>query len=103
MLSHHYYSSIALLKNTMVPPTKKQSVDKRAAYLTNLAKLEEQALLLDLYQKRLKQEGISLYKDSRNHSMKRKHNNNDDELSVVSATKRPKTIRGHNAFDTAPH
>ena len=56
------------------------------------ARLEEQTLLFDLIQKWLKQEGISWYKDSQNHSTKRKRNNNDNELSVVSAAKHLKEI-----------
>ena len=60
---------------------------------------------MDLNQKRLKQEGISWYKDSQSRSgkLKRKRNDNDEELSVVSAAKSPKAIQGHNTFDTAPH
>ena len=61
-------SSKPLLNNTMVLPPKKQSVDKWAAYLIYQARLGKQALLVHLNQKRLNQEGISLFEDSRNHS-----------------------------------
>ena len=86
-------------------PTRKQSADKRAVYLTNLVRLGKGVLLVDLNQKWLKQEIISWYKDSQKHSgkSKRKHNNNDDELSVISAAKRPEAIQGTNAFNTTPH
>ena len=50
-------------------------------------------------QKRLKQEGISYFKETRNHGSKRS-NDNDDKLSVVSASKRPKVIQGHNNLET---
>ena len=67
------------------------------------ARLEREASQHDLNQNLLKQEGIYLYKDSRGkRERKRKHNNNDD-LSVVLATDRPKELQGHNKFDTAPH
>ena len=83
----------------MATPPKKQSVDERATYLKDPARLGKQALLADLNQRRLKQEQISLYKDSRE-KQKRKHNNNDD-LSVVSAADHPKELQGRNNFDTS--
>ena len=56
----------------MVLPTKKKSVDERAAYLTHPTRLGKQALLVDLHQKQLKQKGISRFKNSQNHSGKPK-------------------------------
>ena len=65
----------------------KQSVEERAVYLKDPARLEEEASLAELNQKRLEQEQISCFKDSQNRSTQRKRNNNDYELSVVLATK----------------
>ena len=86
----------------MLQPSKKQSVEERAVYLRDPARLGDLASQHDLNQKRLKQERISRFKDSRNHGLKRS-NDNDDELSVVSAAKRPKELQGHNGFETAKH
>ena len=49
-----------------------------------------------------KQEGISWYEDSQKRRTKRNRKDND-EISVVSASKRPKALRGHNKFNDAKH
>ena len=86
----------------MSKPLKKQSVEERAVYLRDTARLGNLASQHDLNQKRLKQEGISWFEDSQNRGTKRNWTNND-EISVVSASKRPKALKGHNKFDTAKH
>ena len=43
----------------MAQPSKKQSVEERAVYLQDPARLDDEASQHDLNQKRLKQEGIS--------------------------------------------
>ena len=90
------YSSI-----TMATPPKKLSVEDRAAYLKDQARLAEEAILMDSNQRRLKQEGISCLEETRNSRWKRKRK--DDEVSVVTASKRPKAIQGHNNFETSSH
>ena len=50
--------------------------------------------------KQLKREGIARLAEL---NRKRKCTNNDDDLSVVSASKRPKELKGHNKFETAKH
>ena len=55
-------------------------------------------------ERELKQEGISQFEARRNRGSERNHtDNDDDEISVVSATTRPKELQGHNAFDEAKH
>ena len=46
----------------------------------------------------MKGEALSLFEER-----KRNRTNNYDELSVVSATKRPKELKGHNNFETSSH
>ena len=87
----------------MLQPSKKQSVEERAVYLRDPARLGDLASQHDLNQKRLKQEGISWFEDSRNYGPKRNRRNNDDVLSVLSAAKRPKELQRHNGFETAKH
>jgi len=82
----------------MAKPQRKHSVEERAAYPNNLVRLEKEAPLVDQNQKHLKLEAISWFEET-----KRKRTDNDDELSVVSVTKRPKELKGHNNFETAPH
>ena len=84
----------------MAKPPRKHTVEERAAYNNDQARLDREASLVDQNRKQLKQEGISRLAES---NRKRKCTNNDDDLSVVSATDRPKELQGHNAFDTAPH
>ena len=86
----------------MAQSSKKQSVEERTAYLKDLARLDKQVTLVEQNQKRLKQERISCFKQTGNHCLKRS-NDNDDELSVVSASKRPKVIQGHSNFETSSH
>ena len=80
----------------MVEPHRKFTPKEIAA--NNQATVER-----DIVERELKQEGISLIEASRNRGSKRKHNDNDDEISVISVSERPKKLQGHNAFDTAPH
>ena len=82
----------------MAKPPRKHSVEERTAYLNNPARLEKEASLVDQNQKQLKWETISRFEET-----KRKRTDNDDELSVVSANKRPKKLKGYNNFETAPH
>ena len=56
--------------------------------------------LVDHNQKQLKQEALSRFEETKR---KRKRTNNDDDLSVVSASKRPNALKGHNKFETAKH
>ena len=86
----------------MLQPSKKQCVEERAVYLQDPARLVDLASQRDHNQRRLKQEGISHFEDSRKRRPKRNRNNND-EISVVSASKRPKALRGHNKFDDTKH
>ena len=81
----------------VISPSKKQSVDKRIAYLNDQGWVEEGETLEEQIQKQLKQEGISDFKDRQN-SGKSKRNNNGDELSVVTPSKSPKALQGHNNF-----
>ena len=69
----------------MAKPPRKHSVEERTAYLNNPARLEKEASLVEQNQMQLKQEAISRFEET-----KRKRTDNYDELSVVSATKRPK-------------
>ena len=57
----------------------------------------------EIVERELKQEGISWIEASQNRGLNRKHTDNDDEISVISVSERPKELQGHNAFDTAPH
>ena len=84
----------------MVKPARKHTVEERAAYDIDQARLDREASLVDQNRKQLKQEGISWLAES---NRKRKFTNNDDDLSVVSASKRPKELKGHNKFETAKH
>ena len=55
-------------------------------------------------ERELKQEGISQFEARRNRGSKRNHtDNDDDEISVVSASNRPKELQGHNEFEEATH
>ena len=54
-------------------------------------------------ERELKQEGISQFEARRNRGSERNRRNDNDEISVVSASKRPKALQGHNKFDEAPH
>ena len=85
----------------MSQPTRKHSVEERAAFLQDPAREVDLASQRDHNQRRLKQEGISHFVDSRKRQPKRRNDN--DEISVVSADKRPKALRGHNKFDNARH
>ena len=81
----------------MVEPHRKFTPEKIAA--NNQATVER-----DTVERELKQEGISRIEASRNRGSKRKNNNtDDDEISIISVSERPKELQGHNAFDTAPH
>ena len=82
----------------MVQPPRKHSVEERATYLNDPARLEKEVSLVDQNQKQLKQKAISWFKET-----KRKRTDNDDELSVVSATKYLKELKGHNNFETSLH
>ena len=84
----------------MVKPPRKYTLEEKAAY--DQARLEREASQHDLNQNQLKQEGITQYEDSRGKKNRKRKHNNDDELSVVSATDRPKELQGHNEFDGAP-
>ena len=84
----------------MTKPPRKHTVKERGDYDNNQAKLDREASLVNHNAKQLKQEGISRLAES---NRKRKCTNNDDDLSVVSTTDRPKELQGHNAFATAPH
>ena len=85
----------------MAARPKKRSVEDRAAYLKDPARLAEEAILMDSNQRRLKQEGTSCLEETGNFHLKRKRK--DDEVSVVTASKHPKAIQGHNAFDKSTH
>ena len=88
----------------MSQPSRKHSVEERAAFLWDPARLVDSSSQHDHKQRRLKQEGISRYEDSRKHQRRTKRNGTDnDEISVVSASKRPKALKGHNKFDNTPH
>ena len=54
-------------------------------------------------ERELKQEGISKFEAQRNRGSKRNRRNDNDEISVVSASKRPKALQGHNKFDEASY
>ena len=82
----------------MAKPPRKHTVEKRAAYMNDPARLEREASLVDQNQKQLKREALSQFEET-----KRKRTNDDDDLSVVSASKRPKALKGHNKFETAKH
>ena len=98
------HRSVEYTSITMVSPPKKLSVEDRAAYLKDQARLAEEALLMDSNQRRLKQEGISRFEETLDSRSKRKRkDDDDDEVSVVTASKRPKAIQGHNAFDKSTH
>ena len=100
-ISRHYYSSIALLKKTaIVKPPRKYTPEEKAAY--DQARVEKEASQHDLNRIWLKQEGISRFEDSRNCGTRRNWTDND-EISVVSASKRPKELKGHNKFETAKY
>ena len=75
----------------MVKPPRKFTPEEKAS--------NNQAIV----ERELKQEGISRFEVSRNRGSKRKNRTDNDEISVISATDRPKELLGHNAFDTAPH
>ena len=74
----------------MKPPRKFTPEEKAA---------NNQAIL----ERELKQEEISWFKVSRNRGSKRKNRTDNDEISVISVTDRPKELQGHNEFDGAPH
>ena len=82
----------------MVQPPRKHSIEERATYLNDPARLEKEASLVDQNQQQLKRETISWFEET-----KRKRTDNDDELSVVSATKRPKEHEGLNNFERSSH
>ena len=82
----------------MVQPPRKYSVEERAVYLKDPAKLEKEVSLAEQNQKQLKQEAISQFKET-----KRNRTDNNDELSIASATKRLKELKGHNNFETSSH
>ena len=80
----------------MADPPRKFTPEEIAA--NNQATVER-----DIVERELKQEGISRIEASRNRGSKRKNNNtDDDEISIISVSRRPKELQGHNAFDTAP-
>ena len=82
----------------MAKPPRKHTVEERAAYMNDTARLEREASLVDQNQKQLKQEALSQFEDT-----KRKRTNNDDDLSVVSASKRPNVLKEHNKFEIAKY
>ena len=82
----------------MVKPARKYTVEERAAYMNDQARLDRGASLVDQNQKQLKREGIS-----RLEARKRNRTNDDDDISVLSATDRPKELQGHTEFDGSPH
>ena len=82
----------------MAKPLRKHTVEERDVYMNNSARLEREALLVDQNKKQLKQEVLSLFKET-----KRKCTDDDNELSVISSNKRPKELKGHNKFETAKH
>ena len=82
----------------MSQPSKKQSVEERDVYLRDAARLDDLASQHDVNQKRLKQEGISRFEETQNRGAKRNQTDND-EISVVSVTRRPKALQGYNKFD----
>ena len=84
----------------MATPPRKYTVEERAAYMTDPARLEREASLVDHNHKQLKREALSRFAES---NRKRKRTNDDDDLSVVSASKRPNALKGHNKFETAKH
>ena len=84
----------------MVKPPRKHTVEERTAYMTNPARLEREASLVDHNQKQLEWEALPWFAES---NRKRKPTNDDDDLSVVSASKRPNALKGHNKFETAKH
>ena len=94
--THHHYSLITVLETTMVQPPRKHSVEERAAYLNDPARLEKEASLVEQNQKQLKQEAIAWSKET-------KRKRTDNELSVVLATKRPKEFKGHDNFETSSY
>ena len=85
----------------MVKPPRKYTPEEKAA--NNQAIVEREASQHDLNQNRLKQEGISQFKDVQNCGTKRKNRTNNDEISVISTTDRPKELQGYNECDGAPH
>ena len=81
----------------MVKPPRKFTPEEIAA--NDQARVEREVV-----ERGLKQEGISRFEASRNRGSKRKNNDtDDDEISVISASDRPKELQGHNEFDGAPH
>ena len=84
----------------MVKPPRKHTVEERAAYMNDPARLEREVSLVDQKKKQLKREALSRFAES---NRKRKRTNDDDDLSVVSASKRPNALKGHNKFETAKH
>ena len=81
----------------MVEPHRKFTPEEIAA--NDQARVEREVV-----ERGLKQEGISRVEASRNRGSKRKNNDtDDDEISVISASDRPKELQGHNEFDGAPH
>ena len=96
---HPITNTHQLLHETqMAKPPRKHTVEEKAIYLNNPARLEKETSLVDKNQKQLKQEALSWYEET-----KRKRTDNDDELSVVSSTERPKELKGHNKFETAKY
>ena len=82
----------------MTNPLRKHTIEERATYNKDQARLDREASLVGQHWKQLKREGISrLAKSNR----KRKYTNNDDNLSVLSAIKCSKELKGHNKFETA--
>ena len=79
----------------MVEPHRKFTPEEIAA--NNQATVER-----EIVERELKQEGISRIGASRNRGLNRKNKDTNDEISVISASDRPKEIQGHNEFDGAP-
>ena len=80
----------------MVKPPRKFTPEEVAA--NDQARVEREVV-----ERGLKQEGISRVEASRNRGAKRKNRTDTDEISVISASVRPKELQGHNEFDGAPH
>ena len=68
--------------------------------MNNPARLEREVSLVDQHQKLLKREVLSRFTEL---DRKKKRTNDDDNLSVVLASKRPNALKGHNKFETAKH
>ena len=87
----------------MAPPPKKQNPFERIAYLNDSARLMEQNAMFDEQRKKQVEKSKISDAEVRRIHAKRKHNDDDDDLSVVTPVKHPKAIQGHNAFDRSTY